>query len=390
MDSQSKLKDYMSQMRVMEDKLRETKLQAKFDEYSQLSYDEFEKEEKLRREEDELRHLRELQEEERRRREAVQAQYARMQYAQPYGAPVPYNYAAELARQKQAIEMQQLAILQEQVRVQEEENRRLQERLNSMQVRPVYQYPMPSPYPQPQPSPYPPQPPVIPQQPPVMMMSPPVQYPTQVYFIQNNEPSSKAKTNEPLSKESETASDKRDMQSDRVEKVDAVVEEKKEAVVEVDHNVERNIGDEFDDDSDIKFNERLSFADLYVLLSSEQKRYCDELRDYAKKKSGAKEFPAKYHLAVGNGQKVIVKMTIKNGICFAQFRLEDERLRSIRRNASMGGADIQIKETKVPLLDESALIAAKEMVDLRLVQLEEHVLLQKQRAAERRKAAKPD
>jgi len=110
----------------------------------------------------------------------------------------------------------------------------------------------------------------------------------------------------------------------------------------------------------------------------------------AKKKSGAKEFPAKYHLSVGNGQKVIVKMTIKNGICFAHFRLEDERLRSIRRNATMGGADIQIKETKVPLLDESALNAAKEMVDLRLVQLEEHDLLQKQRAAERRKAAKPN
>ena len=384
MDSQSKLKDYMSQMRVMEDKLRETKLQAKFDEYSQLSYDEFEKEEKLRREEDELRHLRELQEEERRRREAVQAQYARMQYSQPYGAPVPYNYAAELARQKQAIEMQQLAILQEQVRVQEEENRRLQERLNSMRVQPVYQYPMPSPYPQPQPSPYP-------QQPPVMMMSPPVQYPTQVYFIQNNEPTSKAKTNEsPLSKESKIESDERDKPSDTAVSVDAVAEEKKEVVVETDQNVERNIEDEFDAESDIRFNERLSFADLYVLLSNEQKQYCDELRDYAKKKSGAKEFPAKYHLSVGNGQKVIVKMTIKNGICFAQFRLEDERLRSIRRNATTSGADIQIKETKVPLLDESALCAAKEMVDLRLVQLEEYVLLQKQRAAERRKAAKPD
>ena len=54
MDSQSRLKDYISQMREMEDKLRETKLKAKFDEYAQLSYDEFEKEEKLRREEDEI------------------------------------------------------------------------------------------------------------------------------------------------------------------------------------------------------------------------------------------------------------------------------------------------------------------------------------------------
>lgn len=374
MDSQSKLKDYISQMREMEDKLRETKLKAKFDEYAQLSYDEFEKEEKLRREEEELRHLQELQEEERRRREEVQAQYARIQCASPYSATVSYNYSADLARQKQALEMQQLAILQDQVRVQEEENRRLQAQLNFMRVQPVYQYQVPLSYPQQ----------------PFMTMSQPASCPTQVYFIQNNEPRSNAKTNEsPLNKESEAAFGESDKRSDTAVTVNTVAEEKK-VVVEADKKVEVDIDDESDVESGFRFNDRLTFADSYVLLSNEQKRYCDELREYAKNKSGAKEFPAKYHLAVGNGQKVIVKMTIKNGICIAQFRLEDERLRSIRRNASMGNADIQIKETKLPLLDESALSVAKEMVDLRLVQLEEYVLLQKQRAAERRKATKPN
>jgi len=230
MDSQSKLKDYMSQLLVMEDKLRETKLQAKFDEYSQISCGEFEREERLRREEDELRHLRELQEAERRRREEVQAQY--VQYGQPYGANIPYNYAAELARQKQEIEIQRLAILQEQVRAQEEENRRLQAQLNSMQVQPVYQYQMP-PLPNPQQ--------------PLMMMSPSVPYPTQVYFIQNNEPQSNAKTNVSSSnKEPEAAFVERDKQSDTAVIVDTEVKEKKETVVETDQNSERNIGDESD------------------------------------------------------------------------------------------------------------------------------------------------
>lgn len=79
---------------------------------------------------------------------------------------------------------------------------------------------------------------------------------------------------------------------------------------------------------------------------------------------------------------------IKNGITIALFRLEDERLRKIRRNATSDGAEVKIKETELAVSDAVAYNTAKEMIDLRLTQLEEDIAYQKLRAAERRKAAR--
>lgn len=79
---------------------------------------------------------------------------------------------------------------------------------------------------------------------------------------------------------------------------------------------------------------------------------------------------------------------IKNGITIALFRLEDERLRKIRRNATSDGAEVKIKETELAVSDVVAYGTAKEMIDLRITQLEEDIAYQKLRAAERRKAAR--
>ena len=145
---------------------------------------------------------------------------------------------------------------------------------------------------------------------------------------------------------------------------------------------------EIEIDNGISFNERLTFAEAYALLIKEQKNFCDGLRTYALEKSGAKECPAKYHLSVGNGQKVVIKFVIKNGITVALFRLEDERLRRLRRSATSDGAEVKVKETEVPITDKVAYNTAKEMIDLRLVQLQEDIAYQKMRQAERRKAAR--
>lgn len=434
MNSRSKLNEYMSQMREMEDKLRESRLQAKIKENSQLSLEEFEKAERMRREEDELRHLRELQEEERRRREDLQAQRARMQFSQPYMGPAVQNYAAELARQKQQIEMQRLAALQQQVLDQEEENRKLQEQLNAMFApRPAYGYYPPQP--QPQAQPYVPQQPYVqPQQQyvqPQPYAQPQQQYvqpqpyaqpqpqptpypaPAQIYITQTNtQPSYSSQPAAQPAKINDAAEEvsAREKSVETAVPVDKTYEAadsdigsdaEKKTVTATDSEVPKTVSvkeietvevfrktEETEDDEPVAFNERLTFAEAYTLLTDEQRTFCDGLRAYAREESGAKEFPAKYHLSVGNGQKVIVKLTIKNGICFAHFRLEDERLRSIRRSAAMDGAAIKIKETSIPVSDDAAFRAAKEMVDLRLVQLEEYIELQKQRAAERRKLAK--
>lgn len=424
MNSRSKLNEYMSQMREMEDKLRESRLQAKIKENSQLSLEEFEKAERMRREEDELRHLRELQEEERRRREDLQAQRARMQFSQPYMGPAVQNYAAELTRQKQELEIRRLAALQQQVLNQEEENRKLQEQLNAMFApRPAYGYYPPQP--QPQAQPYVPQQPYVQpqqqyvqpqpyvQQPYAQPQPTPYPAPAQIYITQTNtQPSYSSQTPAQPAKLNDAAEDVvvREKSAETAVPVgktdEAVVTEnssdaEKKTVTEIYSEGTETVSvkqsepvavfrktEEAEEDEGVAFNERLTFAEAYTLLTDEQRTFCDGLRAYARDESGAKEFPAKYHLSVGNGQKVIVKITIKNGICFAHFRLEDERLRSIRRSAAMDGAAIKIKETSIPVSDDAAFRAAKEMVDLRLVQLEEYIELQKQRAAERRKLAK--
>ena len=132
----------------------------------------------------------------------------------------------------------------------------------------------------------------------------------------------------------------------------------------------------------------MTFAEAYTILSLRQKTFCDGLRAYAGEKSGAKEYPAKYCLTVGSGKKKVVKFTIRNGITVAGFPIIDERLRQIRSAAATDGTKIKVKETEIALTDELAYEAAQKMVDLRLAQLSEEILLQKQRAAERRKAKK--
>ncbi|MCM1219914.1 MAG: hypothetical protein NC548_36035 [Lachnospiraceae bacterium] len=138
----------------------------------------------------------------------------------------------------------------------------------------------------------------------------------------------------------------------------------------------------------VVYQERLTFAESYALLNKTLKGYCDSLRDYAVKRSGEKEIPAKYHLTIGKGNNVVVKLMIKSGTVIALFRLEDERLRQIKRGAVSDDVEIKIKETEIQLTDSSAVKAAKEMIELRLAQIDENKELQKQRAAERRKASK--
>lgn len=145
---------------------------------------------------------------------------------------------------------------------------------------------------------------------------------------------------------------------------------------------------ETDDDAEegVQYGERLTISESYVLLSPQQKKYFDGLRAYAAEKSGAKDAPAKYHLCVGKGQKVVIKLVIKDGVTVARFRLEDERLRRLRRSATADDVEVKIKESEVPVTDDTAYDVAKKMVNLRLMQIAEDIILQKQRAAERRKS----
>ncbi len=138
----------------------------------------------------------------------------------------------------------------------------------------------------------------------------------------------------------------------------------------------------------INGSERLDIKDSILLLSDDQKRYIFGLRDYAIEKSGEKPSFAKYHLTVGKGTKQVVKLSVKDGEVMAYFRIEDERLRTIRRNARENDAEIKIKETEMAVDGESAYEMAKDLIDLRVTQIEENLEYRKQLLREKRKAKK--
>jgi len=138
----------------------------------------------------------------------------------------------------------------------------------------------------------------------------------------------------------------------------------------------------------INGSERLDIKDSILLLSDDQKRYIFGLRDYAIERSGEKASFAKYHLTVGKGTKQVIKLSVKDGEVMAYFRIEDERLRTIRRNARENDAEIKIKETEMAVDGESAYEMAKDLIDLRVTQIEENLEYRKQLLKEKRKAKK--
>ncbi len=128
---------------------------------------------------------------------------------------------------------------------------------------------------------------------------------------------------------------------------------------------------------------RLTLEEAYAKLTKEQKKYFDGLREYAMSKdSKCKEKLSTYFTTIGpSTTNPFIKLTIKKGITVALFKMEDEYLKDIRRNASGDGTKIKVKETEMPIGDKQAYDTAKDMVDLRIDQIERYNdFLKEQRA----------
>ncbi len=119
---------------------------------------------------------------------------------------------------------------------------------------------------------------------------------------------------------------------------------------------------------------RLTLEEAYAKLTKEQKKYFDGLREYAMSKdSKCKEKLSTYFTTIGpSTTNPFIKLTIKKGITVALFKMEDEYLKDIRRNASSDGAKVKIKETEIAVPDKQSYDTAKDMVDLRLDQIERY------------------
>ena len=132
---------------------------------------------------------------------------------------------------------------------------------------------------------------------------------------------------------------------------------------------------------------RLTLDEAYALLSKQQKKYFDSLREYALSKDKCKEKKSTYFILLGQSSvNPLVKLTIKKDTTVALFKMEDEYLKDIKRDATGEGTKVKVKETEVIIGDAQACKIAKNMIDLREDQIERYQeLLREQRSMKSKK-----
>ncbi|MDE6869967.1 MAG: hypothetical protein K2J75_04480, partial [Clostridia bacterium] len=97
---------------------------------------------------------------------------------------------------------------------------------------------------------------------------------------------------------------------------------------------------------------RLTLDEAYALLSKEQKKYFDGLRDYALTKYKCKEKKSTYFVVFGRtSTNPLLKLTIKKDTTVALLKMEDEYMKDIRRDATGDGTKVKVKETEVVVSD---------------------------------------
>ncbi|MDE6869999.1 MAG: hypothetical protein K2J75_04650, partial [Clostridia bacterium] len=132
---------------------------------------------------------------------------------------------------------------------------------------------------------------------------------------------------------------------------------------------------------------RLTLDEAYARLSKQQKKYFDSLREYALTKDKCKEKKSTYFILLGQSSvNPLIKLTIKKDTTVALFKMEDEYLKDIRKDATNDGTKVKVKETEVVVSDAQACKVAKNMIDLREDQIERYQdLLREQRAMRNKK-----
>ncbi len=78
------------------------------------------------------------------------------------------------------------------------------------------------------------------------------------------------------------------------------------------------------------------------MLSRQQKKFFDDLRAYAMAKEKSKEKKSTYAIVIGpSSANPLLKLTIKKDTTVALFKMEDEYLKDIKRDATSDGTKDQ-------------------------------------------------
>lgn len=126
----------------------------------------------------------------------------------------------------------------------------------------------------------------------------------------------------------------------------------------------------------------LTMEEKYATLSSEFKRYFDEIIKHALSKEGVKEFKhnSSYDYKIGSYR--VVRMMIKRGEIVCEFRFID---RDIIDYANASNVKMKQSATTIKVLEASAVGVAKNGIDLVCTQIAEDKEYKKELAREKRK-----
>lgn len=123
--------------------------------------------------------------------------------------------------------------------------------------------------------------------------------------------------------------------------------------------------------TEVETNEGLEFADysileLYGLLSDEQKRYFDTLKDAAMSKPQAKLTVGRSFMNIKIGRNSILKLRIRRLVTVGEYSLENDILKDFRKSSDNkeGNAKIKVRPTLVAVTDDATLTTALNMIDL--------------------------
>lgn len=132
---------------------------------------------------------------------------------------------------------------------------------------------------------------------------------------------------------------------------------------EVIHTVEKS--EEEDSEEDNMFA-NYTILELYGLLSDEQKRYFDALKEAALSKPQAKLSAARNFLNIKIGKRSILKLRIRRLITVGEYALENDILKDFRKSSDnkAGNSKIKVRPTLVAVTDEATLQTALSMIDL--------------------------
>lgn len=118
-------------------------------------------------------------------------------------------------------------------------------------------------------------------------------------------------------------------------------------------------------------NEGLEFSDydilqLYELLSPEQKKYFDALKEAAMAKPQAKLTVGRSFFNIKIGKRSILKLRIRRMVTVGEYSLENDILKDFRKSSDNkeGNAKIKVRPTLVAVTDDATLQTALNMIDL--------------------------